>query len=69
MGISLADTVRILEVYDDRDQLAQFFLARQREPETVSQDFVCTAENLFIHVYGREKRRMYLIFISYRCNI
>ena len=27
MGFSLADIVRILEVYDDRDQLEQFFSA------------------------------------------
>ena len=38
MVFSLADIVRILEVYDDRDQLEQFFPARQRELEAVSQD-------------------------------
>ena len=38
MGFSLADIVRILEVYDDRDQLEQFFSARQRELEAISQD-------------------------------
>ena len=30
MGFSLADIVRILEVYDNRDQLEQFFSARTR---------------------------------------
>ena len=40
MGFSLADIVRILEVYDDREQLEQFFSARQKELETLSQDTV-----------------------------
>lgn len=35
---SLADIVRILEVYDDREKLEQFFSARQEELETLSKD-------------------------------
>ena len=38
MGFSLADIVRILEVYDDREQLEQFFSVRQKELEALSQD-------------------------------
>ena len=38
MGFPLADIVRILEVYDDRDQLEQFFSARQEELEKLSRD-------------------------------
>ena len=38
MGFSLADIVRILEVYDDREKLEQFFSARQEELETLSKD-------------------------------
>ncbi len=38
MGFSLADIARILAVYDDREQLQQFFLARQQELEILSQD-------------------------------
>ena len=38
MGFPLADIVRILEVYDDRDQLEQFFSARQEELEKPSRD-------------------------------
>ena len=38
MGFSLVDIVRILEVYDDREQLDRFFSTRQRELEVLSQD-------------------------------
>ena len=38
MGFSLADIVRILEVYDDREKLERFFAARQRELEALSCD-------------------------------
>ena len=38
MGFSLADIVRILEVYDDREQLERFFSAQQRELERASLD-------------------------------
>ena len=38
MGFSLADIIRILEVYDDREQLEQFFSIRQKELEALSQD-------------------------------
>ena len=38
MGFSLADIVRILAVYDDREQLERFFSARQRELEALSKD-------------------------------
>ena len=36
MGFSLADIVRILEVYDDREKLDRFFSARQEELENLS---------------------------------
>ena len=38
MGFSLADIVRILEVYDDREKLEQFFSAKQQELEALSKD-------------------------------
>ena len=38
MGFSLADIVRILEVYDDREKLDRFFSARQEELENLSKD-------------------------------
>ena len=34
MGFSLADIVRILSVYEDRDELERYFSARQKELET-----------------------------------
>ena len=38
MGFSLADIVRILEVYDDREKLERFFSARRKELEALSQE-------------------------------
>ena len=38
MGFSLADIVRMLEVYDDRERLEPFFSARRAELETLSRD-------------------------------
>ncbi len=38
MGFSLADIVKILEVYEDREQLELFFSARQKELEALSRD-------------------------------
>ena len=38
MGFSLADIVRILEVYDDRKKLEKFFSARQEELERSLQE-------------------------------
>ncbi len=38
MGFSLADIVKILAVYDDREALSRFFTARQRELEALSRD-------------------------------
>ena len=38
MGFSLADIVRILEIYDDQEQLERYFAARQRELEDLSRD-------------------------------
>ena len=38
MGFSLADIIRILEVYDDREQLEKFFSVRQKELEDLSRD-------------------------------
>ena len=54
MGFSLADIVRILEVYDDRDQLEQFFSARQRELEAISKD---TAHKLALLDAARKRLR------------
>ena len=38
MGFSLADLVKILDIYEDRGQLERFFSIRQRELETASLD-------------------------------
>ena len=38
MGFSLADIVRILEAYDDREKLERFFSARRKELEVLSQE-------------------------------
>ena len=54
MGFSLADIVRILEVYDDREKLEQFFSARQKELETLSKD---TAYKLTLLDAARKRLR------------
>ena len=54
MGFSLADIVRILEVYDDREQLEQFFSIRKKELETLAQD---TAHKLTLLEAARERLR------------
>ena len=38
MGFSLADIIRILEVYDDREQMERFFAAKREELEALSKD-------------------------------
>ena len=38
MGFPLADIVKMLEVYDDREQMEQFFSARRKELETEARD-------------------------------
>ena len=38
MGFSLADIVKILAVYEDREQMERFFSARQRELEALSRE-------------------------------
>ena len=38
MGFSLADIVKMLDVYDDRARLEQFFASRRRELEALSRD-------------------------------
>ncbi len=38
MGFSLADIVRMLEAYEDRDQLERFFSSRRKELIALSQD-------------------------------
>ena len=38
MGFSLADIIRILEVYDDREQMERFFSARWEELKALSKD-------------------------------
>ncbi|MCR4708535.1 MAG: MerR family transcriptional regulator [Clostridiales bacterium] len=54
MGFSLADIVRILEVYDDREQLERFFSARRRELEALSRD---TAHKLTLLDAAEERLR------------
>ena len=54
MGFSLADIVRILAVYDDREQLERFFSARQMELEALSQD---TARKLTLLDAARKRLR------------
>ena len=54
MGFSLADIVKILEVYDDREQLEQFFSARQEELEALSRD---TAHKLTLLDAARKRLR------------
>ena len=51
---SLADIVRILEVYDDREKLEQFFSARQEELEALSRD---TAYKLTLLDAARKRLR------------
>ena len=54
MGFSLADIVRILEVYDDREKLEEFFSARQAELEALSKD---TAYKLTLLDAARKRLR------------
>ena len=54
MGFFLADIVRILEVYDDREKLEQFFSVRQEELEALSQD---TAYKLTLLDAARKRLR------------
>ena len=54
MGFSLADIVKILAVYDDREHLERYFLARQRELEALSLD---TARKLTLLDAARKRLR------------
>ena len=54
MGFSLADIVRILEVYDDPEKLEPFFSARQKELEALSKD---TAYKLTLLDAARKRLR------------
>ena len=54
MGFSLADIVRILAVYEDREQMERFFSARQKELEALSQD---TARKLTLLDAARKRLR------------
>ncbi len=54
MGFSLADIVKILVVYDDREQLERFLAARQRELEALSRD---TAHKLTLLDAARKRLR------------
>ena len=54
MGFSLADIIRILEVYDDREKLEKFFAARQEELEALSKD---TAYKLTLLDAARKRLR------------
>ena len=54
MGFSLADIVRILAVYEDREQLDQFFSAMQKELNALAQD---TAHKLTLLDAARKRLR------------
>ena len=54
MGFSLADIVKLLEVYDDREQLERFFSARQKELEAQARE---TAHKLTLLDAARERLR------------
>ena len=54
MGFSLADIVRILAVYDDREQMERFFAARQEELEALSHE---TAHRLTLLDAARKRLR------------
>ena len=54
MGFPLADIVRILAVYDDKEKLEEYFSARQRELEAISQD---TAHKLTLLEAARKRLR------------
>ena len=54
IGFSLADIVRILEVYDDREKMEQFFSVRQKELEAISED---TAHKLTLLDAARKRLR------------
>ena len=54
MGFLLADIVRILEIYDDREKLEQYFSARQKELEAISHD---TAHKLTLLDAARKRLR------------
>ena len=54
MGFSLADIVKLLAVYDDREQLERFFSARQVELEALSED---TAHKLTLLDAARKRLR------------
>lgn len=54
MGFSLADIIRILEIYDDKEKLAACFTAKQAELESLSQD---TARKLSLLDAARKRLR------------
>ena len=54
MGFSLADIVRILAVYDDREALERFFSVRQQELEALSRE---TAQKLTLLDAARKRLR------------
>ncbi len=54
MGFSLADIVRILEVYDDREQMEKFLSVRQKELEKLSRE---TAHKLNLLETARRRLR------------
>ena len=54
MGFSLADIVKILDAYDDKEKLEQFFAARQMELEALSRD---TAYKLTLLDAARKRLR------------
>ncbi len=54
MGFSLADIVKMLEVYDEPEQMERFFSVRQAELETLSRD---TANKLTLLNAARKRLR------------
>ena len=54
MGFSLADIVRILDVYDDKEELERYFADKERELKQISQD---TAYKLTLLDAARKRLR------------
>ncbi len=54
MGFSLADIVKIMDIYEDRDQLERFFSTRQQELETELRE---TAQKLTLLDAARKRLR------------
>ena len=65
MGFSLADIVRILAVYDDREQMERFFSARQEELRTIYHQVKPQLNNAQVEEYNRLKGRFTKRMMAY----